>query len=93
MNNNETQNNTHIYAVMHFETEIALNKGTVPNKWINTYNHFFNNGKEALNYFLKSTMPYEQIEIVSANDEYELQCKMGEMILKYMNVENIDQLF
>ena len=62
------------YAVMLFDTEFNLGVSIHPN-----------NGAEALHYYTHS--PSQFSEIIDAEDMYELQCKMGEMMLNYRDEE------
>lgn len=71
------------YAVMLFDTEINLGVSSTPNKWVNTKNVYFDNGVDALKYYVETYTP--AIEIIEAKDDYELQCKMGEMMINYTN--------
>lgn len=71
------------YAVMLFETGLNLGTTHEPNKWVNYKNVYFNNGLEALNYYADTSCPASQL--VEGEDEFELQCRMGEMILNYMD--------
>ena len=48
-------------------------------------NKYFDNGAEALNYYTHLGSQFS--EIIDAEDMYELQCKMGEMMLNYRNEE------
>ncbi len=69
------------YAVMLFDTEVNLGVSAHPNKWVNIENKYFDNGAEALKYYIHSGNRFS--EIIDAEDTYELQCKMGEMMLNY----------
>ena len=73
------------YAVMLFETEINLGVSVTPNKWVNYRNIYFDNGIEALDCYANTCCPASQL--VDGADDYELQCKMGEMMLNYMDEE------
>ena len=71
------------YAVMLFDTEVNLGVSIHPNKWVNVENKYFGNGAEALHYYTHS--PSQFSELIDAEDMYELQCKMGEMLINYMD--------
>jgi len=71
------------YALMLFETELKLGISSTPNKWVNTANYLFENGLEALNAYANTPCPASQL--IEAEDDYELKCKMGEMMLNYQN--------
>lgn len=71
------------YALMLFETELKLGISSTPNKWVNTANYLFENGLEALNAYANTQCPASQL--IEAEDDYELKCKMGEMMLNYQN--------
>lgn len=73
------------YAVMLFDTEVNLGVSIHPNRWVNVENKYFDNGAEALHYYTHSGSQFS--EIIDAEDMYELQCKMGEMMLNYRNEE------
>jgi len=73
------------YAVMLFETEINLGVSVTPNRWVNYRNIYFDNGIEALDCYANTRCPASQL--VDGVDDYELQCKMGEMMLNYMDEE------
>ena len=70
------------YAVMLFDTEVNLGVSIQPNKWVNVENKYFDNGADALHYYTHSDSQF--LEIIDAEDMYELQCKMGEMLINYM---------
>jgi hypothetical protein len=78
-----SNNNTKKYAVMLFMTEIELGISSEPNKWVNYRNVYFDNGTEALWFYANTPCPASQL--IEASDDYELQCKMGEMMLNYMD--------
>ena len=69
------------FAVMLFETELELGVSNSPNKWVNTHNQYFNNRLDALNYYAWTPNPASQL--IESNDDFELECKMGEMMLNY----------
>lgn len=71
------------FAVMLFDTEINLGVSATPNKWVNYKNVYFDNGVEALHYYSNTMCPASQL--IDGVDDYELQCKMGEMMLNYMD--------
>ena len=71
------------YAVMLFDTEVNLGVSIQPNKWVNVENKYFDNGADALHYYTHSDSQFS--EIIDAEDMYELQCKMGEMLINYMD--------
>ncbi len=73
------------YAVMLFHTEMELGKGNTPGNWINTQNFITDDPKKAL--FLYSEIPCPASQLIKAEDDYELKCKMGEMILNFMDEE------
>lgn len=73
------------YAVMLFDTEVNLGLSTHPNRWVNVENKYFENGADALHYYTNYGSQFS--EIIDAEDTYELQCKMGEMMLNYRNEE------
>ena len=68
---------------MLFETELRLGVSNNPNKWVNTTNYYFNNGTEALECYANTPNPASQL--IEATDDYELKCKMGEMMINYRN--------
>jgi hypothetical protein len=69
------------YAVMLFETEMNLGISNIPNKWVNLKNLYFNDSLSALEAY--ANIPNPASQLVEANDDYELQCKMGEMMINY----------
>ena len=77
------------YALMLFETELKLGVSTTPNKWVNTANYVFEDGLEALNTYANTPCPASQL--IEAEDDYELKCKMGEMILNYQDEEWLNE--
>ena len=77
------------YAVMLFYTEIELGVSSTPNKWINTENYYFDNGTEALMTYAEIPCPASQL--IEAEDDFELKCKMGEMILNFQNQKWLDE--
>lgn len=77
------------YALMLFETELKLGISSTPNKWVNTANYIFENGLEALNAYANTPCPASQL--IEAEDDYELKCKMGEMMLNYQNEEWLNE--
>lgn len=77
------------FAVMLFETEINLGVSATPNKWVNYKNVYFDNGVEALDYYANTPCPASQL--IDGVDDYELQCKMGEMMLNYMDDKWIEE--
>ena len=77
------------FAVMLFDTEINLGVSATPNKWVNYKNVYFNNGVEALDYYSNTPCPASQL--IDGVDDYELQCKMGEMMLNYMDDKWIEE--
>lgn len=77
------------FAVMLFDTEINLGVSATPNKWVNYKNVYFDNGIEALDYYSNTPCPASQL--IDGADDYELQCKMGEMMLNYMDDKWIEE--
>lgn len=75
------------YAVMSFESEISLSVGIYPNRWVNVSNEYFESGTEALLCLISKSDPFQMNEIIDGVDDYELQCKMGEMMINYQNPE------
>lgn len=73
------------YAIMIFESEIESGFGTHPNKLINSKNLYFNNGIQALQAYINLPINRKYTFLISGNDDYELQCLMGEKILQYSN--------
>lgn len=75
-----------IFAVMFFRTETEMCvPNAKPNKWVNTHNKIFENGFDALQCYSNTRCPASQL--IDAEDEYELQCKMGEMYLNFQDKE------
>lgn len=66
---------------MLFETEMNLGISNNPNKWVNLKNLYFNDSLSALEAY--ANIPNPASQLVEANDDYELQCKMGEMMINY----------
>jgi hypothetical protein len=77
------------YAVMLFETQIEHSGKGKPDEWVNYKNIYFDNGMKALNYYANTSCQYPQI--IDAEDETELQSKMGQMILNYMDKEWVNK--
>lgn len=73
------------FVVMEFETEISLGVSSKPNVWVNTHNTYFTDSVQALHHYMHTNAT--MADIVGAEDEYTLQCKMGEMILNFMDSE------
>ena len=73
------------YAVMLFDTEFNLGVSIHPNRWVNIENKYFDNGSEALNYYTNYGSQFS--ELIDADDMYELNCNMGEMMLNYRDEE------
>lgn len=71
------------FAVMLFYTQLELGISNKPNQWVNTSNVVFDDPLLALEYYANTKCPASQI--IKAKDDYELQCKIGEMILNYMD--------
>lgn len=66
---------------MLFETEMNLGVSNNPNKWVNIKNLYFNDSLSALEAY--ANIPNPASQLVEAKDTYELQCKMGEMMINY----------
>lgn len=71
------------YAVMVFDTEINLGVSCNPNRWVNIENHYTNDGVIAITKMWRAIDTGRRAELVTAGDDYELHCKMGEMSEKY----------
>ena len=71
------------YALMLFETELELGVSSHPGKWVNTKNYIYDNGAQALDAYANTPCPASQL--IQAEDDYELKCLMGKMILNYQD--------
>lgn len=69
------------YAVMLFETEFRLGISSHPGKWVNTANHFYNSGAEALNAY--ANIPNPASQLIRADDDDDLHQQMEEMRKNY----------
>lgn len=76
---------------MFFDTKINLNLSETPGIWINYKNVYFNNGSEALNYYANTPVGSGTSEIIDASDDFELKCKMGDMLSNYMNQNYLNE--
>lgn len=72
-----------IYAVTSFDTTFNLGLSNTPNQWFNVKNEFFQTAEEALLAQTKNT--YQYSDVIIGEDEYELQCKIGELIINFMD--------
>lgn len=70
-------------ALMLFDTAINLGTSNEPEVWVNYKTLLFDNGKDALNAYVNIPCPASQL--ITAEDDYELKCKIGEMILNYQD--------
>ena len=77
------------FAVMLFETEMNLGNSNCPNKWVNTHNYYFENGTEALNCYAETPCPASQL--IEAKDDFELKCKMGEMMMNFRDEQWLNE--
>lgn len=77
------------YAVMCFDTEINLGVSSHPNKWVNTRNYYYNNGAEAV--IAYANIPCPASQLIQAVDDYELKCKMGEMMNNFRDEDWLEE--
>ena len=77
------------FAVMFFETEVELGVSDNPNKWVNTKNYYYDNGREALECYANTPCPASQF--IEAEDDFELKCKMGEMMNNFRDEKWLEE--
>ena len=77
------------YAVMLFETELHEGISQNPNRWVNTKNYVTDNPYQALTLYSEIRCPASQF--IEAEDEYELRCKMGEMMHNFADVQWVNE--
>lgn len=69
------------HAVMLFRTKRELGLSKKPNQWMCEDILYFDNGTDALLAYANTKCPASQL--ISAEDDFALQCKCGQMILNY----------
>lgn len=77
------------HALMLFDTELNLNLGTKPGRWINFDTKIFNNGYEAFNAFVLSDVVEKQL--LSAESMDELNQEIANMIYNYEDTEWLEE--
>lgn len=77
------------FAVMLFKTGLELGTMTEPGVWVNYNNIYTDDPTEAL--YLYSEIPCPASQLIKGTDEYDLQCKMGEMILNFQNEDWLNE--
>lgn len=75
---------------MTFQTQLSIGTSNVPGVWINTDVKYFNNPIETLLYYANNFPPDGFLELIEGKDDFELQCKMGEKILQYQDINYLN---